>query len=362
MRLKAIAVLGLVLLVGAGPVGGQTGGRLYVTNQDDGTVSVVDLGTNRVVETVDFKALGFGANPKPHHVQVEADGSYWYLTLIGAGKVLKLDRANRIVGSIDTPVPGLMALHPTQDLLVFARSMSAVNPPMRIGLIRRSDMKLLEEYDSFFPRPHGIALHPGGAFAFVASLGVNQLESVRLEDGHLVLVDVAGPPHTLTQLAVSPDGLWLTATASTSGKLLVYDVSAPEKPVFARAIDVGGGPFEATFTYDGRLIFVTNLDANTVTVLDAASGDRVAALGGEGFSQPHGVGLSPDGRFAYVSNRHQAGGAHDHEGQKATGAGTLVAICISTRTVDAIIPIGNYGAGIGVPVPATPPAKPAACH
>ena len=361
MRANVIVGLGLALAVGVGPVAGQVGGRLYVTNQDDGTVSVVDLATNRVLETVDFKALGFGANPKPHHAQVETDGSYWYLTLIGAGKVLKLDRANRIVGSVDTPVPGLLALHPSQDLLLFARSMSAVNPPMRIGLIRRSDMKLLDEYDSFFPRPHGIALHPSGAFAFVASLGVNQLASVRLEDGHLELVDVAGPAHTLTQLAVSPDGRWLTATGSTTGQLLVFDVSAPEKPVFARAIDVGGGPFEATFTYDGRLIFVTNLDANTVTILDAASGDRVGTLSGEGFSQPHGVGLSPDGRYVYVSNRHQAGGAHDHEGHKATGAGTLVAICIPTRAVEAIIPIGHYGAGIGVPAPPRPPATPAAC-
>ncbi|MGE0551852.1 MAG: YncE family protein [Gemmatimonadales bacterium] len=357
------AVLASALALTAGTAAAQQGGgRFYVTNQDDGTVSVLDAATRKVIETVDFKAMGYGGNPKPHHIQVEPDGSYWYLSLIGAGKVLKLDRRNTVVGSIDTEVPGLLTLHPTQDLLVFARSMSAVNPPMRIGLITRSSMKLVEEYDVFFPRPHGIVIHPGGEYVFVASLGVNQLASIRLEDGQSELVDVAGPSHTLTQLSVSPDGRWLAATASTSGNVMLFDASNPAKPTFWRAVKVGGGPFEATFTYDGTLLFVTNLDANTVTVLDTKSWDKVTTVQGEGFSQPHGVALSADGQYVYVSNRHQSGGAHDHEGHKATGTGTLVAICIPTKQVASVTPIGHYGAGIGAPVPAKPPAAPAACH
>jgi len=352
----------LALASGAGIAAAQQGERFYVTNQDDGTVSVLDAATRKVIETVDFKAMGYGGNPKPHHIQVEPDGSYWYLSLIGAGKVLKLDRANKVVGSIDTEVPGLLTLHPTQDLLVFGRSMSAVNPPMRIGLIKRSTMKLEDEYDVFFPRPHGIVIHPGGAYVFVASLGVNQLASIRLDDGQSELVDVAGPSHTLTQLSVSPDGRWLAATASTSGNVMLFDVSDPAKPVFSRAVKVGGGPFEATFTYDGKLLFVTNLDANTVTVLDTNAWDKVATVQGEGFSQPHGVALSTDGQYVYVSNRHQSGGAHDHEGQKPTGTGSLVAICIATRQVASVTTIGHYGAGVGAPVPAKTPAAPAACH
>ncbi|MGH7446871.1 MAG: YncE family protein, partial [Longimicrobiales bacterium] len=56
------------------------GELLYVCNQDDATVSIIDMATNRVIRTVDLQRLGFSATAKPHHVAVEPDGSYWYVT------------------------------------------------------------------------------------------------------------------------------------------------------------------------------------------------------------------------------------------------------------------------------------------
>ncbi len=338
----------------------QEGPRLYVTNQDDATVTVVDLGEPRVLETLDLRGFGFAPSARPHHAQVEPDGSHWYLTLIGAGKVLKLDRSNRVAGSVDLEVPGLIALHPTRDLLVVARSMSAVNPPRRMALIRRSDMTLLEEIDVFFPRPHAIVA--AGDYVYVASLGVNQIASVHLDDGVVKLVDVEGPPHTLTQFALSPDGRWLAATASTSGQLLLFDLADPATPALARAIAVEPGPFESAFTWDGRWVVVTNLDANAVTFISTATWRAVQVVRHESLRQPHGVALSPDGRFAYVSNRYQAGGAHDHEGHQPTGAGNVVAICLATRSVDTVLPAGHYAAGIGILRPRELPGTPTRCR
>jgi YVTN family beta-propeller protein len=338
------------------------GARLYVTNQDDATISVIDPGSRQLVETIDLQKLGFSATAKPHHAQVEPDGRFWYVTLIGAGKVLKFDRENRIVGSADMEVPGLLALHPSQDLLVVARSMSAVNPPKRMALIRRSDMKLLDEVEVFFPRPHAIAVHPEGKYAYVASLGVNQLASVRLEDGELSLVDVEGPQHTFTQFSLSPDGKWLVLTASQSHQLMVFDLSDPAKPVLARKVPQEKGPFESAFTWDGRWLVVTNLDANAVSILDVNTWEAVKVITHPQLAQPHGVVISADGAWAFVSNRHQAGGAHDHAGQKATGAGVVAAICLPTRTVEATIAVGHYAAGMGIAAPARAPATPQACR
>ena len=341
----------------------QSGGaRLYVTNQDDATISVIDVGTRALVETIDLQKMGFSANAKPHHAQVEPDGRFWYVTLIGAGKVLKLDRDNRIVGSVDMEVPGLLALHPSQDLLVVARSMSAVNPPKRMALIRRSDMKLLDDVDVFFPRPHAIAVHPAGKYAYVASLGVNQLASVRLEDGQLTLIDVEGPQHTFTQFSLSPDGKWLVLTASQSHQLMIFDLADPARPALARTIPQEKGPFETAFSWDGRWLVTTNLDANAVTILDAQRWEPVQVIRHERFAQPHGVVFSPDGGWVFVSNRHQSGGAHDHEGGKATGGGVVAAICLRTREVGKLIGVGHYAAGMGIAAPARPPATPAACR
>ena len=353
MSRRALLVLGALLGVPAA-LAAQQAPRMYVTNQDDATISVIDPATNRVETTIDLQKLGYSATAKPHHTQVEPDGSHWYATLIGAGKVLKFDRDNRVVDSASLEVPGLMALHPSKDLLVVARSMSAVNPPRRLALIRRSDMKVLDEVDVFFPRPHAIATN--GDYAYVASLGVNQMASVALDSGTVQLVDVDGPQHTLTQFAISPDHRWLVATGSTSGRLLVFNLADPATPAFVREVEVEPGPFESAYTADGRHLVVSNLDANAVTFLDTSTWTVEAVVKDSAFKQPHGVAFGPDGRRVYVSNRYQAGGMHDHEGHKATGGGNVVAICVPTHTVDAVMPVGNYAAGISG-VPPTPDAR-----
>lgn len=335
--------------------------RLYVANQDDASVSVIDIATSTVVATVDFETMGFSATARPHHTQVEPDGAHWYVTLIGAGRVLKLDRENRIVGSVAMEVPGLIALDPVEDRMIVARSMSAVNPPARVAVIRRSDMTMIEEYDSFFPRPHALVANPAGRYAYVASLGVNQLASLRLDDGKLELVDVAGPPHTLTAFSVSPDGRWLLATAETSNQLLVFSLADPARPALVRSVAMERGPFESAFSWDGRSVVVTSLAANAVSFVDPASWRVLAVVKDSSLVQPHGVTFSPDGRFIYVSSRHQSGGAHDHAGMNATAPGTVTVICIPTGAVSSVLPVGNYAAGLSVPRPTVMPARPSTC-
>ena len=194
--------------------------QLYVPNQDDATVSVIDPGTLRVLRTVDLRKYGVGDNAKPHHIQVEPDGSAWYVTLIGAGKVLKLDPRGRLLGSADMEVPGLIALHPTKDLMFVGRSMSAVNPPPRIAIIRRSDMSVLDEVDLLFPRPHGIVVNPKAEVVYVASLGTNQIATVGIEQGEVRLTNVPGMAHGFVQAAVSPDGRLMAVTAELTDSLL----------------------------------------------------------------------------------------------------------------------------------------------
>jgi DNA-binding beta-propeller fold protein YncE len=345
----APSLAGLALLIlSSGPLLAQD--RIYVTNQDDATVSILDARTHRLVETLDLRKYGFGENAKPHHAQVEPDGKAWYVTLIGAGKVLKLDRSNKLLGSADLEVPGLMTLQPGGDLMFIGRSMSAVNPPPRMAIVRRTDMRLLDEIDLLFPRPHGIVTHPGGNRVYVASLGTNQIASVGVEEQDVELIDVPGPAHGFVQAAVSPDGRWLAVTAELTDKLMLFDLSDPRKPRLARTVTLPDGPFEPVFTGDGRWIFVTCLSANRVAVVDAGTWKVAAVMEHSAFAQPHGAALSPDGQHVLISNRHQLGGAHQHQGGKPTGTGTVVAFCAATREPKQVLTVGHYAAGIGSPL------------
>ena len=356
---RSVAVAVALLLAGPLPLGAQ----LYVPNQDDATVSVIDPTTRRRVRTVDLRRYGLGDNAKPHHIQVEPDGSAWYVTLIGAGKVLKLDANNRVVGSVDMEVPGLIALHPSRDLMFIGRSMSAVNPPPRIAVIRRSDMKLLDEVDLLFPRPHGIVVHPTGDVVYVASLGTNQIATVGVDQGEVRLVNVPGMAHGFVQAAVSPDGSLLAVTAELTDSLLVFDLTNPSVPKLVRGLTMPDGPFEPAFTPDGRSIFVTALNANRVAVVDTRDWSVGVLPEHAGFGQPHGIAISPDGSRVFVGNRHQLGGVHDHTGGRPTGTGTVVAICLETKAVDTVLSVGHYAAGLGM-TPAQPgaAAEPTPCR
>jgi DNA-binding beta-propeller fold protein YncE len=343
---RARPALALALLLAGVPL--PLAAQLYVPNQDDATVSVIDPASRRLLRTVDLRRYGVGDNAKPHHVQVEPDGSAWYVTLIGAGKVLKLGRNDRVLGSAGMEVPGLIALHPSKDLMFVARSMSAVNPPPRMAVIRRSDMAVLDEVDLLFPRPHGIVVHPAGEVVYVASLGTNQIASVGVEQGEVRLVDVSGNPHGFVQLAVSPDGRLLAATAELTDSLLIFDLGEPQAPRLIRGLAMPDGPFEPAFTADGTTIFVTALNANRVAAVDTRNWSVGVLPEHAGYGQPHGIALSPDGSRVFVGNRHQAGGVHDHAGGRPTAPGTVVVICAASRAVDTVLGVGHYAAGLGV--------------
>lgn len=323
------------------------GGLVYAAGQNAATIAVIDGSTHRVVETVELRDHGFSANARPHHIGVERDGSFWYVSLIGENRVLKFDRDNRLVGQLEFEVPGMLAVHPTRDLLLVGRSMSAVNPPQRIGLVRRSDMSV-EEVPIFFPRPHAIAVSPDGRYAYSASLGTNQIAVVELESEEVVeLIEVDGPPHALVQFAVSPDGRRLVVSTELTHQLLIYDLAEPARPAFVAAVDVGSRPWHPVFTPDSRQVYLGNKGANTVSVVDVESGRVVDVIRHEGIAEPHGAALGPDGRTVYISSNNTGGGDHMGEHAGTDRPGLVVAIDIATRSVVAVIEIGANATGLG---------------
>jgi YVTN family beta-propeller protein len=275
---------------------------VYVANQASGKVTVIDAATDSVVAVVDFPSLGFSANPKPHHIVVEPDGSYWYVSLVGDNAVVKLDRANHVVAKAETVTPGLLALDPTRDVLYSTRSMSAVNAPARIAVINRTSMAV-EEVEVLVSRPHGLAVAPDGKHAYVASLGTNQIAVYDAQREHVAIVEVPGgdTSQVLVQLAVSPDNRTLVATAQLTGKLLVFDLTDPVKPRLVQRVTTGKWPWLVTFTPDGREVWVPNQLSNDVTVVDAQRWTVLTTVRGE-FAQPDGIVISGDGRFVFVAN------------------------------------------------------------
>jgi YVTN family beta-propeller protein len=354
-----VALLALVML---GRPDGLTAGRpenppvlVYVANQASGKVTVIDAKTDSIVATVDFTTLGFSANPKPHHIVVEPDGSYWYVSLVGDNAVVKLDRANRVVAKAETVTPGLLAIDPTSDLLYATRSMSAVNAPARIAVINRKTMTP-EEIEVLVARPHGLAVAPDGQHAYVASLGTNQIAVYDAKREQVRIVDVPGgdTSQVFVQLAVSPDGRTLVATSQLTGKLLVFDLADKAKPKLVQRVATGDWPWLVTFTPDGAEVWVPNQRSNDVTVVDAKRWSVITTVKGD-FAQPDGIAISGDGRLVFVANHNTdhvmtMGGISMAMPMPGTTAapGRVIVIDARRREVAKRIDTAPDGSGIGI--------------
>ena len=331
----------------------QQADLLYVCVQDDAKVAIVDTRTKTVVRTMDFQALGFPATAKPHYVVVEPDGSHWYLSLIGANRVLKIDGEDHIAGQYEMETPGMLALAPN-DRLVATRSMSAVNPPKRIAIIDRQSMKG-EEVEVLFARPHPMAATAAG-YAYTGSLGVNQIASIALADQKVGITNLPGPIHSLVQFTVSRDGKTLVAATDVSGQVLVFDLATPASPKLVKTIDVGKMAFDPVFTPDGKFVWVPVKSANAIVILDAAKWTEVARITDANLKQPQQVVFSPDGATAFVTNNNKM----DHMADPAMAGHTmpgmddvaaLVVVNARTRAVEKSIPLGKNLTGMGTRAP-----------
>lgn len=127
----------------------------------------------------------------------------------------------------------------------------------------------------------------------------------------IAAVPVGREPHNVQ---ISPDGklAWVTnngeqampgmgkgghAAMSSGGEVWAIDTAS--HAVVAK-IPVGKHPAHVVLTPDGRFAYVTNGGENTVSVVDTGA-RRVAATIPVG-AYPHGIRISPDGREAYVAN------------------------------------------------------------
>jgi DNA-binding beta-propeller fold protein YncE len=327
--------------------------RLYVVNQAGATISVIDQQKLAVDTVLDLRTLGFTANAKPHHVAVEDDGSFWYVSLIGDGRVLKFDRQNKLVGQVKMETPGLLTLDPAHDSLYVGRSMTAVNPPRALGVIARKAFTMVEEQEIVLPRPHALAVTRNGEWVHTASLAENRIASVNVATGRVTLTTIPGAPRSLVQFALSPDGKTMVAGGELSNTLLVFDLTKPPPFVPVHEITVEGKPWEPRFSPDGRTLYLTLLTKNAIAELDVASWKIKRTIDGR-LAQPYGMIIRQDGRYAFISNQNAGAVKEGHSGHEMHGMdgmsasdGWLTILDLKTGKVHSTLMLGNGPTGMG---------------
>ena len=270
--------------------------RVYVTNEDAGTISIISTATHSVIGEIDV-------GTRPRGVEVSADGERLYVALSGSPKCPP---------SISDEECAKLASDKSKDgiAVVDVRSRAV----LRV-LPGGSDP---EEFDVDF----------GAQRLFVSNEDAGQLSFVDLASGAVIrTVKVGGEPEGVR---LRPDRKTVYVTSESEHAVTVVDT---QTGAVLGSIDVGWRPRDSIFSADGARAYVSSEHGGSVAVVDVAAGKVVQTIMLPPASLPMGLALSPDERRLYVANGR---------------ARTVSVVDVATATVVANLRVGARPWGIGL--------------
>lgn len=148
-------------------------------------------------------------------------------------------------------------------------------------------------------RPHGSRLTRDGRLHYsvcVADDELVEIDALRLRVARRLALGEA-PPCSPTWAQPAPDGSRIYVTCNRGNQVLEVDAEAW---AVVRRLPAGPGPYNLDVTPDGRLLVVTYRSGGAVGIWDLERGEERARV--ETTRRlPHGIAISPDGRYAFVS-------------------------------------------------------------
>jgi PQQ-dependent catabolism-associated beta-propeller protein len=309
----------------------QAGDRAYVSNERAGTVSVIDVQSDRVIETVSIGG-------RPRGIAATADGRSLFVALShgrdGADStaegIARLDTATlRVTGlapvgndpegfAVGERPPRLYAANedagtasvtdlasgkPLQTLVVGIEPEGvAISPDERFVYVTAEASNTISVIDTrkqevvaifrVDPRPRAAAFSRDGALAFVTS---EAGRAVSVIDGgrHAVIGRLCfeRPEQRPVGVAVTRDAHTLFVATGRANTVAVIDVSDPHHPRLTQEIAVGARPWGVALDASQRKLYTANGLSNDVSVIDTRSLKVLATIpAGDG---PWGVAIAP---------------------------------------------------------------------
>jgi DNA-binding beta-propeller fold protein YncE len=282
---------------------------LYVAAESADEVALLRFtpGVGVVVE----KTISVGFWPAEmegaHGVSVSPDGKYWYLTLghgFPFGTLLKYTTGeDSLVGRTGLGLfPATIAVtHDGVLAFIVNSNFHGDKTPSTVSVV---DTDLMVELDQLqtCTMPHGSRLSADGTRHYSACMVDDLLVEIdtRSVDVSRTL-DVSpiegAPLCSPTWAAPSPNGKHVYVMCNKSHEVVEVGV---EEWAVARRWDAPKAPYNAQVTPDGSKLLVTQKASAQFSVWDTESGERLALLPTTR-TVTHGVTVSSDGRYAFVS-------------------------------------------------------------
>jgi YVTN family beta-propeller protein len=235
------------------------GRTLYVSLfNDQGTIQAIDVldtRSNTVVATIPQSA-------RPYFPEVTPDGKQLYVTNQDDATISVIDTAtNTVAGQIPVaPDPRSLAFSPDGQ-----RAFAASHASNLVSVIETRNL----EVEMTIPvgnSPHSIAVNPHRPLAAIVNDASNSVSIIDTAGQQVMAtIPVGQDPQ---QLAWSPDGRFGYVVNKGSNTVSVID---SETNQVTATVPTGAGPTSIAMTPDGRRAYVSNLGGATLTVLQLAN-------------------------------------------------------------------------------------------
>ncbi len=270
----------------------------------------------------------------PHGLRISPDGRHLYMTTghgLPDGKLWKLETGADTV--VAEPIllgyfPATIDLTP-DGLYAFVANFNlhGEHVPSTVSVVYTPDLVEVEQIETC-TMPHGGRIAPDGIFLYsncmmdeqVVEIDTRTFQVVRRfsvapgREGRLDPASVAGgmagdmsgmgrgamagTPCSPTWVQPSPDGLSLYVACNVGNRILHVDRQSWE---LTRVFQTGTGPYNLAITPDGRLLVATLKQGAGVEFFDLGTGESLARVPTT-TTVTHGVEVSPDSRYAFVSS------------------------------------------------------------
>ncbi|MEA3458534.1 MAG: beta-propeller fold lactonase family protein [Candidatus Thermoplasmatota archaeon] len=236
-----------------------SGSRAYVANKSDNTVSVIDTATKTVTTTI---AVGID----PEGIAINPAGSLVYVLNVHGNNASVIDTSSNTVSAtiLLGNEPWGITVNPSGNHAYATNDMD--DTVSVIDTVNNTVIATIPVGDG----PLGIAVNPGGTEAYVANESDN---TVSVIDTATYTVTRTIPNVGMTGIAVNPAG---TEVWTGNGEDLVLIDS--NNYMVIHTIKTGSGYDCIAFNNSGSRVYVTNEYANTVSVIDTASNSVIKTI------------------------------------------------------------------------------------
>jgi YVTN family beta-propeller protein len=310
-------------------------GRLYVTNEISGDLSVIDVATRRVVATI---PLG----KRPRGVRVSPDRTTLYVALSGSpiappgvdeSTLPPPDRTADGIGVVDIRSGTLRRVIPggsdPEQLAVSLdgqRLFVANEDASQASVIDSSDGRVIATIP-VGGEPEGVDIRPDGRVVYVTSEEDSDVAVIDAIDAKLITRFPVGPRPRSTGFL--PDSSRAYVGSENGSSVAVVDAMTH---TVIETITLTGElvrPMGVVASDDGRHVFVSTGRGKGVIIIDTASNTPIGAV--EVGERPWGIAVSPDGRTVFTAN----GPSND-----------VSFVDVATRAVTAKVAVGERPWGV----------------